>query len=85
MEMTGKLVVCDICANSVFLKFTGEKDLDGGFTRFNTFESSPDGWDRYKDIGQVCPTCHEKIINYANELKRHNDHYATMVMLPKEE
>lgn len=52
----GRVVRCERCGESVFLKCTGEGERDGGFTRWNTFEPLPKGWGLYKWY-DLCPTC----------------------------
>lgn len=68
-ELTGKLIVCDRCGNSCFLKRIGE-EADGGFTRWNVFEPEPIGWGYSPRIGRLCPVCsseYEKLIdNFMN-------------------
>lgn len=59
-ETLGKLVTCDRCAANVFLKRTGEKETDGGYTRWNIFEPSPEGWEYHTGIGLLCPVCNGK-------------------------
>lgn len=59
-EVKGKLVTCDRCGATYFLKCTGEEDMDGGFTRWNTFEALPEGWKIHSEVGQLCPKCNEK-------------------------
>lgn len=59
-EVNGKLVTCDRCGKSIFIKCTGEKELDGGYTRYNTFESLPEGWDWHTEVNRLCPTCNEE-------------------------
>ena len=55
-KVCGRLVTCDRCGESIFRKCTEEKELDGGFTRWNTFEPLPNGWGMHngKDL---CPEC----------------------------
>ena len=55
-ELTGKLIVCDRCGNSCFLKCIRE-EVDGGFTRWNVFELEPKGWGYSPHIGRLCPVC----------------------------
>ena len=65
-ELTGKLIVCDRCGNSRFLKRIGIEETDGGFTRWNKFEPEPKGWGNYTRIGRLCPTCaseYEKLLD----------------------
>lgn len=72
-EVTGKLVACDRCGQQIFLRCTGEGEADGGFTRWNKFESLPDGWqmvavpnsagwvgsgNAYNGYMLACPTCY---------------------------
>ena len=56
-EVNGKLVTCERCINTVFLKCTGEGEADGGYTRWNKFEPYPAGWRYCPDIGRLCPNC----------------------------
>lgn len=61
-EATGKLLTCDRCGATCFLKCTGDRltdrVTDGGYTTWNKFEDTPEGW-RYIDrnVGQLCPKC----------------------------
>ena len=69
-EQRGKLVTCDRCGESIFVKElkVEEKDRDGGFTRWNeyTYEGISSGWTKVSftrlHIGspvcyQLCPDC----------------------------
>ena len=56
-EVNGKLVSCDRCNETVFLKCTGEGERDGGFTRWNNFEPIPSGWGNHFEVGLLCPKC----------------------------
>lgn len=73
-KVNGQLVTCDRCGKQIFRKCTGEGEADGGFTRWNDFESMPDGWDlvavpsslgwvgngnAYNGYIQVCSDCHK--------------------------
>ncbi len=55
-RVNGQLVTCDRCGENVFVKCTGEKETDGGFTRWNTFESLPIGWGLHGGKN-LCPDC----------------------------
>lgn len=70
-EQRGKLLTCDRCGETVFLKElkATEKDTDGGFTRWNEYEHEdpPEGWS-YKYFGDLrsngynlCPECSQKL------------------------
>ena len=63
-EQHGKLVTCDICSETIFLKAISEKELDGGYTRWTLFEDKPEGWcNDIKIDGKYvcsCPKCTEK-------------------------
>lgn len=59
----GKLLTCDVCGKSTFLRFVGEKEADGGYTRWREYEKS-DGWIMNVHVGDiwlknVCPECGE--------------------------
>lgn len=54
-KVNGRLITCDRCGKSVFEKCTGEKELDGGFTRYNTFENSKN-WGCHNG-NDLCPDC----------------------------
>lgn len=57
-QTNGQLRTCDRCGNQVFLKCTGEREMDGGYTRWNTFdEKAAVGWSREHQIGDLCPEC----------------------------
>lgn len=56
-EMNGRLIICDRCGETAFLKCTGEKERDGGYTRWNTFEAPPEGWGWHSETGRLCPSC----------------------------
>lgn len=53
----GILVTCDRCGETVFLKKTGENDLDGGYTRYNTYQSLSPDWMYETAFGHLCPKC----------------------------
>ena len=58
-SINGRMLTCDRCGKSIFLKCTGEGVADGGYTRWNTFENPPEDWNCVKDVGSVCPECWE--------------------------
>lgn len=60
-EVEGKLVGCDVCGETVFLKHVGDGEGDGGFTRWRKYEKMPDGWGRSFGFGMLCPSCSKRI------------------------
>ena len=60
-KVNGQMVTCDRCGASIFLKCTGEGERDGGFTRWNEFDTLPPGWEIVEIPGnkyiQTCPSC----------------------------
>lgn len=59
----GRLYSCDRCGTTVFCECSGEKETDGGYTRWNTFEPLPEGWGHASDskkFNNLCPKCNEK-------------------------
>lgn len=69
----GQLRTCDRCEKTIFLKTTGEGELDGGYTRWNKFEDAK-GWTTESDIGDLCPDCTELLNilkkNFAEEVQK---------------
>ena len=54
----GKLITCDRCGRSIFLKYLGEEILTKGMTvRYDRFESMPDTWLYERPIGYLCDNC----------------------------
>ena len=59
-EQKGLLKTCDRCGAQIFLKYKGTDSLDGGYTKRDNFEATPDGWD-YCNVDHgykaLCPAC----------------------------
>lgn len=68
-EIIGRLTICDRCGEKVFSKYTGEGELDGGYTRWNKFEDLPDGWDFHSETGRLCPKCNGEYIDLIKKFK----------------
>ncbi|MBR3226365.1 MAG: hypothetical protein IKF78_13680 [Atopobiaceae bacterium] len=64
-ETEGKLLTCDLCGKTVFLKYVGDSEADGGFTRVRRYEDRPDGWQTWHatDVihSTLCPSCNERM------------------------
>lgn len=43
-EQIGKLLSCDRCGETVFLKWEGMSEFDGGYSKIQHFEKTPEGW-----------------------------------------
>ena len=43
-EQIGKLLSCDRCGETIFLKWKGTRELDGGYSKVLDFEMPPKGW-----------------------------------------
>lgn len=56
MKVNGRLRTCDRCGKMAFAKHIGDGEADGGWSRWNKFESL-EGWCWEKDIGDLCPEC----------------------------
>ena len=59
----GKLVTCDLCGESIFIKRTGVQELSGGFERNWTYEPMPNEWRQswVKRYDTRCPNCSRRI------------------------
>lgn len=60
-EVEGKLLTCDVCGKTVFLKYVGDGETDGGFTRWRKYEDKPEGWSVSYGFGTLCPSCAKRI------------------------
>lgn len=68
-EVNGRLCTCDRCGETVFRKFIGIGETDGGFTTWDKFEPYPEGWDSHYDIGTLCPICSAEYNRILREFK----------------
>lgn len=69
-KVEGVLLTCDRCGKSVFLKKLGERERDGGFTRWQEHESVPDGWKYSCDLGSwLCSKCNTEYEKIKEEFK----------------
>lgn len=61
-KVNGRIYSCDRCGDKIFVKAISEKEMDGGFTRYNTFEDMPDGWGYDCRVGMdLCPECKKEL------------------------
>lgn len=67
-EVEGKVLTCDVCGESVFLKYVMERKADGGYTSWREYEKPPAGWNTSdaRTVRHTCPAC-SKHINAAIE------------------
>ena len=62
-EKIGKILGCDRCGATVFLKWTETQEFDGGYTSVACFETAPDGWGSEIVVDKrrmLCPECHRE-------------------------
>lgn len=59
-KQDGRMITCDRCGATVFVKKAARKEADGGFTTWDVFEKA-DGWtsgglyiDRIEDLCDKC-------------------------------
>lgn len=64
-ETEGKLLTCDLCGKTVFLKYVETKAYDGGYTHVRRYEDKPDGWQAWHVSNVInsmlCPSCNERM------------------------
>lgn len=53
----GKRLTCDRCGQSIFLKYLGKGDADGGYTTYDRYEDIPDSWMYTTRMGYLCSDC----------------------------
>lgn len=57
-EVKGKLITCNRCDETLFLKFLEHVDMDGGFSQgYNKYEDLPEDWLYESELGHLCPNC----------------------------
>ena len=56
-RINGQIVTCERCQATIFRECTGEKERDGGFTRWNTFAPLPEDWGSGPNHEDLCPKC----------------------------
>lgn len=76
-KQNGQVLTCDRCGESVFLRHTGYGERDGGYTRWDKFESPPEGWDYVHNIGDLCPNCARAYKQMIEEFQRNRDAWLT--------
>lgn len=68
-EKSGKLITCDRCGETLFLKYTGEVGLSnyaGPGTR-STYEDLPKTWMHNSGFGHLCPFCAGVFVRWLKE------------------
>lgn len=68
MRTNGRMMTCDRCGKEQFFKHINDSETDGGFTRWNNFESA-DGWSHEYRIGDLCPECTEEYERLKEQFK----------------
>lgn len=74
-EINGKMLICDICGKSIFLKHTGthHEAQYGGFGSYEEYEKPPEGWDYspivFDGVKNVCPNCSAPLNEFDKKLK----------------
>lgn len=65
----GKLLACDRCGFTVFLKSTGESQTDGGRTTYETYEDPKTYGPWMTSLGFVdlCPDCARQFQSFINK------------------
>lgn len=53
----GRMTTCDRCGETIFSPKTGVVETDGGYGRYDKYQSLPEGWERQPAVGFLCPSC----------------------------
>lgn len=69
-EQIGKLLSCDRCGETIFLKWEGMSEFDGGYSKIQHFEKTPEGWGSVRDLGMLCPECRTEYENLVEKFMR---------------
>ena len=57
MGTVGMMETCDRCERTIFLKYIGRVETDGGYTSWDKFENLPIDWLKQNGVGILCPDC----------------------------
>lgn len=68
-EQIGKRLTCDRCGETIFLKWEGMSEFDGGYSKIQHFEKVPEGWGSVMGLGQLCPKCYGEYIKLIEDFK----------------
>lgn len=64
-KVKGELLTCDRCGETIFLKYLGKGDADGGYTTWDKYENA-EGWG-YEVRYNLCPKCMEEYKEMIND------------------
>lgn len=61
-KVEGEILACDACGARVFLRYVGDGEADGGYTKWRKYEKPPEGWNSAKvhGYGDLCPACSQR-------------------------
>lgn len=65
-KIKGEMLICDRCDGYVFLEYLGKGEADGGYTTWDKFEKTPEGWG-FVEGHNLCPNCMGIYNNLMNE------------------
>lgn len=59
-DVVYKATVCNRCGDVILRKHISTDLLNGGITRVDHFENTPEGWEYHTDTGMLCPKCNDE-------------------------
>lgn len=74
-KVNGRLITCDRCGKTIFVKAVSDREMDGGFTRWTEFEKA-EGWTHESFIGDLCPECSQEYDCLKEEFKYKQKRFA---------
>lgn len=63
----GKLITCDRCGATLFLKFLGTEDGSNYGGAYDKYDPLPDDWMYQTCAGYMCPECAKQFKTFVNE------------------
>lgn len=72
----GKLVICDRCGETVFLKYIKTEGGSNYGSDYDVYDNLPEDWLHETGIGYLCPHC-------ANEFRKWITHFTNGKVSPK--
>lgn len=64
-KVKGELLTCDRCGETIFLKYLGKGNADGGYTTWDKYEDAEE-WG-YEVHSNLCPKCMKEYKEMIND------------------
>ena len=66
-RVKGEMVSCCRCPTTIFLKYLGKSDMDGGYSSYEKYEELPKEWMHESQFGYLCPKCSKEFQTFCRD------------------